>query len=604
LGGGATEVREIPAGYVEDYISKQLVRATPEEVEAVQVFARRLVEDFGYPPEVIQTRPQFRVKQSPSGKEKWPVDIAVFKNQSKHYENIYMIVECKRKTRKDGEKQLHIYMNLCQAQIGVWFNGSEHLYIRKIIKPDGSTEWKELPTIPRYGQKLTEIGKIKRRDLKSPSNLKATFKDIRNHLAGMTTGITRDEALAKEIINVLFCKIWDETDKRGDEYVGFVADDEDTPKEVQLRIQQMFNDKVKGEYSDVFDPSDAITLDAESIAYVVGELQNYALTEADREAVGDAFEVFIGPALRGSEGQFFTPRNVVRMMMDVLDPNPKEMILDPACGSGGFLIVALENVWRKVDEEGKAKGWNPEKIGGAKKDVATRYFRGIDKDAFLAKVTKAYMAIVGDGRGGVFCENSLLPSKGWGSRTRDKIEKGMFDVIVTNPPFGTKIKVRGAPTLEQYDLGHVWKKDKTSGKWSKENTLEDSRPPQILFIERCLQLLRDGGRMGIILPESIFGMPKYGFIISWLRERAEIVGIVSMPEELFQPHTHAKTCVVFIKKGKPRPNYPIHMAIAEWCGHDSRGNKTIRKMPDGTEVLMDDVPKIAERFVKMRIWSS
>ena len=127
----------------------------------------------------------------------------------------------------------------------------------------------------------------------------------------------------------------------------------------------------------------------------------------DRDAVGDAFEVFIGPALRGSEGQFFTPRNVVKMMVDILDPQPEEMIIDPACGSGGFLIVALEHVWQKLEREAKKKKWSTVQLDRKRREVASKFFRGIDKDSFLAKVTKAYMAIIGDGRGGVFCENSL-----------------------------------------------------------------------------------------------------------------------------------------------------------------------------------------------------
>src|SRR6185312_13548324 len=145
------------------------------------------------------------------------------------------------------------------------------------------------------------------------------------------------------------------------------------------------------------------------LAYMVGELQNYAITEANRDAIGDAFEVFIGPTLRGEEGQFFTPRNVVHMMIEILAPKPKERIIDPACGSGGFLIVALEHVWREVEAKGKKRGWSAERIAGERSYVASQFFRGIEKDRFLAKVTKAYMAIVGDGRAGVYCDNSLLP---------------------------------------------------------------------------------------------------------------------------------------------------------------------------------------------------
>ena len=344
--------------YLTDYISGLEVKAGPEEVEAVQPFSRRLVEEYGYSKAQIQSRPQFRIKSSPSGEEKYPVDIAVFQGPSKTYDQLYMIVECKRKNRVDGEKQLKLYMGLSAAQIGVWFNGKEHLYIQKVLDRQGNVRYQELPNIPKAGQRIEDIGRYKRRDLQKPLNLRSVFRDIRNHLAGMTTGITRDEALARELINILFCKIYDEINTPLKEPVTFRAGVSESPHDVKARIEKLFDEHVKMEYSDVFDRTDYVSLDPDSIVYVVGELQNYCILDAERDAIGDAFEVFIGPALRGSEGQFFTPRNVIQMMIDILDPEPGESILDPACGSGGFLIVALERVWRKLDKYGTERGWS------------------------------------------------------------------------------------------------------------------------------------------------------------------------------------------------------------------------------------------------------
>ncbi|HYT41112.1 MAG TPA: N-6 DNA methylase, partial [Methylomirabilota bacterium] len=348
---------ELKEGYIEDYISGIPVRASAEEIDAVQVFARRLVDDYGYSKDQIQTRPQFRVRKRPSDEEKaYPVDIAVFKTNRKIEDNLFLIVECKKKNRKDGEAQLKLYMDMSPAEVGVWFNGQEHLYIRKILHKDGRRTYEELPNIPRQNQRIEDIGLFKRKDLKKPSNLKAVFKDLRNHLAGNATGITRDEHFAQEIINILFCKIYDEVNTAQDDVVDFRSGHGEDHQEIQKRILNLF-EKVKDEYDDVFSKQDTITLDTDSLVYVVGELQNYSITEADRDAVGDAFEVFIGPALRGSEGQFFTPRNVIRMIIDILDPQPGEMILDPACGSGGFLINTLEYVWEKLEVEAEQKGW-------------------------------------------------------------------------------------------------------------------------------------------------------------------------------------------------------------------------------------------------------
>ena len=582
-------------GFIRDFITGELVKAGPEEVEATQVFSRRLVVELGYDVSQIQTRPQFRVKESPSGRERWPVDICVFRNHARTYEDAYIIVECKRPSRRDGERQLRLYLQNSFASIGVWFNGRDHLYLRKRVLPSGEARYEEIFTLPKAGQSLAEIGTVRRRDLVPPSNLKATFSDLRNHLAGMARGTTQDIDFAKQIMNLLFCKIWDEQDKAPDDLVDFHANYEEDPRVVFDRVSQMFEHKVKAErFSGVFDNDDRLSLDEESVAYIVGELQNYALTEADRDALGDAFEVFIGKTLKGPEGQFFTPRNVVHMMVDILDPEPGKSIVDPACGSGGFLIAALEHVWRKLEDEGRRKGWSEQRIGNEKAKLAERYVRGCDKDAFLTKVTKAYMAMVGDGQGGIACENSLVPFEQMHGHARDVLRPESFDYLLTNPPFGSKIKIEGRETLAQYELAHKWVVDRSTGDWREEKGVVPARPPQILFIERCLQLLRPGGRMAIVLPESTFGNPSHRYVLQFLKTRVRFIGLVSMPEDLFQPYTHAKACVAFLEKRFPGDRdleSSIFMGIVKWCGHDSRGNR----------IPHDDVPEIARHFHKLEI---
>jgi type I restriction enzyme M protein len=589
------------AGFVRDYITDAAVKATPEEVEAVQVFARRLVEDYGYYKNQIQTRPQFRVRKRPSDEDRsYPVDIAVFKGDSKTEDELYIVVECKKRLRKEGMAQLKLYLDMSPAELGVWFNGDEHVYLRKVHHKDGRRTYAEIPNIPRRGQRVEDVGRFRRKDLVTPSNLKAVFRDIRNHLAGHTTGITRDEALAQEIINLLFCKIYDEINTGPDDFVTFRSGIDEPAKDVRKRIVELFEEKVKPEYPDVFSAKDSISLDAESLVYVVGELQPYCVIAAHRDAIGDAFEVFIGPALRGAEGQFFTPRNVVRMVVEILDPTPGEMLIDPACGSGGFLIVALEHVWKRLEQEGKRKKWSEVQLDRKKRDLATKCFRGLDKDSFLAKVTKAYMAIIGDGRGGVFCEKSHVDPEQWHHSVQESIKLGAFDVVITNPPFGAKIKITGPSVLSQYDLAHKWRKDKKSGKFERLSGLKQDSPPQILFLERCLQLLKPGGRLGIVLPESILGNPSYEYIVNYVLDRATVLGVVTMPEALFKTSgkggTHTKVCVLFLQKRAPKSDVQIFMADAKWCGHDSRGNPTIRKLPSGERVLLDEVPEVAERF--------
>jgi len=576
---------------VRDYISGQWVKSgVKEHEEAVNIFSQRLVEELGYSKNQIQTIPQFRVKISPSGQEKYPVDITVFRDEKKSYDNVYMLVECKQPNRKDGRKQLDIYLNLVPSvEIGVWFNGKEHLYLWKTRDPKTRRWiWVEIPDIPKRGQRVEDIGLYKRKNLEVPKNLKAVFNDIRNHLAGNITGITRDESIAQEIINLLFCKIYDEVNTPPEDQVTFRAGVHEKPEDVKVRIVSLF-EKVKTEYDDVFEKEDVIKLDAESIVYVVGELQKYAITKAERDAVGDAFEVFIGPALRGSEGQFFTPRNVVRMAIEMLDPKIDEYVIDPACGSGGFLIVALEYMWSKLDKEAEKKGWSKELLAVKRRELASKFIAGIDKDSFLAKVTKAYMAIIGDGRGGIFCENTLVPLSEWNPKTRQKINLESFDVLITNPPFGAKIPVRGDRILEQYELGFKWKYDKKTKTWERTNKLQDKQPPQILFIERCLQLLKPGGRMGIVLPDGILGNITDGYIRKFILDKAKILAVVDMPPETFQPSTSTKTSLLFLQKkkeGEKIKNYPIFMAVAEKCGHDRRGKP----------LSEDDFPLITKEY--------
>jgi type I restriction enzyme M protein len=590
-------------GYVRDFISGRLVKATREEVDAVQVFARRLVEDYRYPKAHIQTRPQFRVRKRPSNHRKsYPVDIAVFTFDERVEANLFLVVECKKKNETEGEEQLHLYLDMSPAVLGVWFNGDQHLYLQKIHHADGSRTYRRLPAIPRFGQRIEDIGLFRRKDLTPPSNLRSVFRDLRNHLAGMTTGVTRDEPLAREIINVLFCKIFDEQETLPDDVVRFRAGVDEPEDEVKKRILDLFEDVKSIGFGDVFAESDTISLDAASLTYVVGELQNYEVTAAERDAIGDAFETFIGPALRGSEGQFFTPRNVVRMMVEMVDPKPGEKILDPACGSGGFLIAALSNVWTQLRLEASKHGWSERESARREQRTATENFRGIDKDSFLAQVTKAYMALVGDGRGGVFCANSLQPPSEWPISMRDKVPLGGFDIVITNPPFGKKIVVKGKALLSQYELGHRWRRDTKTGEISKTATLHEKQPPQIIFLERCLQFLKPGGRLGIVLPESIFGMPTHEYVVEYLRGRARIRAVIAMPEELFKTSgkggTHAKVCVILIENTRPEEHedWPVFLAEAKWCGHDSRGKPTFRQDEKGNQVLLDDVPLIMKRF--------
>lgn len=595
-------VTEIKEGYILDYISGLPVKETPEEKEAVQPFSKILVDDYGYPKEYIHTRPQYRVKVRPSDtKKEYPVDIAVFNSETHTEDTVYIIVECKKKNRKDGLSQLKDYLRFSNAYLGVWFNGDERLYLQKIEK-NGKVLFEEIPNIPRYGERVEDIGKFRRKDLRPAENLKPTFKTIRNYLAANAVGITRDEVFASQIINLIFCKIYDERFTKPDDTVKFRAGVNESDTEVKKRVLELF-EKVKNQYSDVIDVADSIIIDEKSLKYIVGELQLYSIKDSSRDAVGEAFEIFIGPSLKGAQGQFFTPRNVVNMVIKMINPDTNEKILDPACGSGGFLVESLRYVWNKLEKKAMELGWPDSEIEAEKQKVAIKNFRGIDKDSFLSKVAKAYLAILGDGRGGVHCENSLEQFTNWSAKTREDIQPESFDVIVTNPPFGKKLAIDTTEILSLYELGYKWNQN-DSGEFVKGD-LYDKQPPQILFIERCFQMLKPGGRMGIVLLESIFGMPKYQYVVDFIRKNAKILAIVTLPEDLFQPHTHAKCCVLICEKYKENQSfatcgeYNIFMSDVKWCGHDSRGNVTYTLNELGEKVILDEIPLVADKYIEM-----
>lgn len=320
---GCSVIKEIREGYIIYCISGQELKSTPEELEAVQPFALKLIEDYGYPKSNMQTHPQWRVKIRPSDiKKNYPVDIAVFSSEEHSDETLYMIVECKKKTRKDGRSQLEDYMRLSRAVLGVWYNGEETLYIQK-HEESGSVTFSEIPNIPLYGQRIEDIGLFKRKDLKKTHNLKSVFASIRNYLAANNTGITLDTEFVSQIINLIFCKIYDERFTKPDDMVGFRAGIKEPAKSVTDRIIDIF-EHVKAKYADVFDKSDVITLSVNSVAYIVGELQQYCLIDSERDVIADAFETFISPSLRGGQGQFFTPRNVIRLIVSLVDPGRKE----------------------------------------------------------------------------------------------------------------------------------------------------------------------------------------------------------------------------------------------------------------------------------------
>ncbi|HRV05233.1 MAG TPA: N-6 DNA methylase [Candidatus Ratteibacteria bacterium] len=410
-----------------------------------------------------------------------------------------------------------------------------------------------------------------------PLNLPEVFKQIYYYLYS-NSNIPRAERLGAEMIRILFCKIYDETHNNiGKE---FAVRSNESEQGVGERIKNLF-EMVKDTYPDVFDKEEKIYLDHKSIKYVVEKLQDYDLIATERDVISEAFQAFWGPGLRGEKGQFFTPRNIVKMCVDMLNPKNGERVIDPACGSGGFLVEVLSLL------ENRKCFYN---------------VYGIDKEVDLVKICKAYMAIVGDGHTNIFCADSLHPES-WPKEMKEKIEEKSFDVVLTNPPFGAKIFIEDKNILKNFKLGHEWIKDH-SNNWRITNSTS-KQVPQILFIERCLQLLKPGGRIAIVLPDGVFGNPSDRYVWHFILENTKILAIVSLPPETFLPSTHTKTSVLFLEKTKNKEkDYEIFMAIANRVGHDKNG-KIIYKMDTrgnyildgkGNKIIDDDLPLVSSKY--------
>lgn len=574
---------------VRDIISGTFVNATPEELGAVQPFAKILLEDYGYPKDMLVTHPQVRVKASPSDKKGYPIDIAVFDYDENHEKKLKIVVENKKPTRKDGRDQLELYLKFCEANIGIWYNGKESVYLRKIEK-SGNIQFEEIPAIPKYGQKLSEIGFYKRKDLKGTHNLKEIFSELRGYIVGNSVGVNRDEEIAKEIIHLILCKIYDERFTKKDDMVTFRASNEDTDAEIKKRIENLFT-SVKKKYKDVLDDNDNISFDGHTLRYIIGKIQNYCLTDTDRDTIADAFEVFIDHSLKGPQGQFFTPKNVVRTLVTAINPNSNDLIIDPSCGSCGFLVEALKHIWTELEFQAREYGWNEEALAEEKKTVGIKNIRGIEKDSFLTKLGKSYMAILGDGKGGVFCEDSLELPKNWKQSTQQNVRLGTFSISFSNPPFGKDIKVSGKEKLQQYSLAY-----KESGNKKK---LDDEGNVSTLFLERNMQLLQDGGRLAIILPETYFHAPKQKAVRQFLYKH-NIQWIFDLPHNTFRPHNNAKCIAIIVQKNEKQQEY-INMAVAEFIGHDHNGKPIYERNENGllTDKIKDDTNQIIDEIIRL-----
>jgi len=587
-----TEV--VPPGKIKCFITGKLRKDTPEE-RICQDVARSLVEEYGYNKKDIDI--EFSIKM---GRERKSVDIAIFEEGSEHkQENIYMIVEAKPENvkpsdKKEGIEQLKSYVAACiNTQYALWV-GSERLAF-KVIEEKGKKELVEIPDIPKRGE--TTISKPTRGSLVPAVNLKQVFRRIHNYIYA-NQGFQKDKAF-EELLKLIFIKIYDEQYSPSLQF--YILPDEDIA-EVRKRLNSVF-EKVQNRYKYIFKGNEVIELNDTVLKYVVSELQRFSLVDTETDVKGEAYEEIVGPNLRGDRGEFFTPRNVCNMTIEMLFSlipedkltSPGGMkILDPAVGTGGFLIAGLQ----KIKQIFLNRGLKYDKARDLVREVANANFYGIDFNPFLVKVAQMNMVMHGDGSANIVHANSLENPDNWNDEAKEKIKFGEFDIVVTNPPFGTKAVVDNPDILSQFELTIF-------GASSARTAL----PPEQLFIERCLDFLKPGGYLGIVLPDSILSNPGLKWIREWILKKAYIIASIDLPVETFEPHTGTQTSVLILKKKTPeqqklQEDYEIFMAIPEKVGHDRRGNPIFKTTPDGeieldengNPIVEDHLPAVAEAF--------
>ena len=598
-------------GKVRDFATGRLVKATREEKRRQEI-ETRLIDEYGYSSKQMDIEVLIR-----SGTKELPkrADVVVFRDeQSKDpHRNAYIIVEVKREDRKDGLDQLMTYINNTTAQFGVWYNGREILFLHRLRKPH---KFVGIPDIPKKGETIEDVGRYYKKDLVPARNLKSVFEVIHNYIYA-NEGFLKERVFT-EMLRVIFMKMVDE--KSSDPRCEFRITEREL-EEIEegrasvfvARTGKLFG-RVKKEYRAIFDPMEKISLKPLTLAFAVSRLQKYNLLKTPADAKGVAFQTFVHAKLRGERGEFFTPYPIIELAVKMLDPKDDEAVLDPACGSGTFLIEAMKHVWDKIDR------YRSDLDEVARKDIKIRYartyIRGIDINSDLAKVAKMHMILYDDGHTGIFAANSLDTFNEIRKMALEagagEIGQDIFNIVLTNPPFGTKGRVTDKRILEQFDLAHKWKYNRKSKEWNETGELQRGTSPEILFIERCIQFLGNTGRMATVVPDGILTNISLGWIRRWIQDHARILAVVSLPQETFIPFgAGTKTSVLFLQtldgeslQKLKKQNYPIFMAVSEKIGYDVRG-KTLYKKNEKGEILRDensepivdtDIPKIIRKF--------
>lgn len=564
-----------------DVVRKRWVKATSEE-RVRQALVSSITKDLRYPLERIREEVPIKMGSTYASKK---ADVVIFADTTR--EIPYIIFESKKPTRKDGVEQLKSYINATGAPYGVWTNGNQEVIIFR--KEPNIFEY--LPRLPALDEDIDSVKQpLRKKDLRPIEDLKEMIQDVENTVLA-NAGISAFDG----IFPLIFAKLWDEFDKGPNDITEFRTTTA-SPRKQAGRLKSVFSKAIK-KWPDVLYENDWPDLSSEALLTIASALQGYRFSHADLDIIDAAFEYMINPEQKAEKGQFFTPRPIVKMAVKMLNPKFNELAIDPACGPCGFMIHTLHWVTNKYIKPRYDEEWRAYRTEYARSNLFA-----IDFDPRLVKVAKAMMLIAGDGRTNVYKVNSLDPRE-WTNRTDgllNTIKDEKFDILMTNPPFAGNINQ--PEILGSFDL--AYKGDPAKHKRLNRLTRD------VLFVERCLRLLKPGKRMAIVLPQGNLNNTNAGYIRKFVMNRARILAVVGMHVNTFKPFTGTKTSVLFLQKwhseDKKLDDYPIFMAVNEKPLKDNSGNYILvkgangksRKDEHGKPIIEDDLDEIAESFIK------
>ena len=579
-------------GEIIDILSGQILQDTPEE-RVRQKFIGILISDYGYPKnQILREIPIQQGSKLLTDKADGSLiraDIVVYTSKKAALEkdqgNMLFVVECKKPNATEGYSQLVSYIYNTSAIGGVWTNGDGITVYKK--RTSGEIGLDELLSLPRFKESWSGNDKIpSKSNLPRPHNVRFLLSSCHNKLYGRGME-NEDFDLAMDMVRILLAKIQDETTPGEFPRFWITENDfhsSDGRHQVAIQIQTLFREYAD-QFPDVFDAHEKIQVGDDCIAEAVGILKNWSLAARtddadDWDLMGETYEQFTHINLKRQQGQFFTNRLVIDMMIKMLDPKVGEHFLDPAGGSGGFATGAFRYLRRKVITSTKSNTPVRERQLSTIKDSV--YL--VEIAARLVKIAKCAMLLTGDGQSGMTRGNSLDAYDRFDPWIQSRCAKGKSNapsVIATNPPFsGQKVEsqISDKSILSNYLFGHSAKKD-DNGNFifsNKDSDVLAHQAPELLFLERCLDWLKPGGRIGIVLPKGILDNVSYESYRQWLLAHYILNGIVTLHKDTFQPDTGVRTCILFITKPEKiediPENYKIFMAISQRIGQDSKGN--------------------------------